>query len=78
MNKTTYDRGLEQDLEQGLEQGEVCGAQRMLLSAGRSKFDEPSAQIIAEIGQVSDVNQLELLIDRIPDVDSREELLQTT
>jgi hypothetical protein len=44
MNKTTYDRGL----EQGLEQGEVRGVQRALLRAGRSKFDEPSARSLLE------------------------------
>lgn len=76
MNKTTYDRGLEQGIEQGIEQGEVRGAQRMLLSAGRLKLDEPPPQIIARIGQISDIDQLESLLGRIADVDSWEELLQ--
>lgn len=72
MNKTTYDRGL----EQGLELGQVRGAQRMLLRAGRLKFDEPSPHIIARIGQIADIDQLESLIDRIPNVGSWEELLR--
>jgi hypothetical protein len=68
MNKTTYDRGLEQ--------GEVRGAQRALLRLGRRKFDEPSPEILIQLRQISDVDRLESLVARVFDVSSWEELLR--
>jgi hypothetical protein len=71
MNKTTYDRGL----EQGLEQGQILGARRTLLRAGRRKFHEPSQHVVQRIDQIADIDRLELLVERIFEAESWEELL---
>jgi len=80
MNKTTYDRGLEEGFKQGLEQrfkqGEVLGAQRALMRLGRRKLDEPSPEILIQLRQISDVDRLESLVARVFDVSSWEELLR--
>lgn len=68
MNKTTYDRGLEQ--------GEVRGALRGLLQLGRGRLGEPSPEILIQLRQISDVERLESLVAPVFNVTSWEELLR--
>jgi hypothetical protein len=80
MNKTTYDRGLErgreEGREEGLEEGVVRGAQRLLLRAGRGSLGEPSPDVVSRVQRISNVEQLELLVERMRLVASWEELLR--
>jgi hypothetical protein len=72
MNKTTYDRGM----EQGLEQGRILGARNALLRLGRRMFQEPPPAIVGRIQAMSNADRIDALIDRVLEVESWEELLR--
>jgi hypothetical protein len=73
MNKTTYDRVMEEGLERGVEEG----LRRAILRQGTRCFREaPSEEIKARITAMDDVVLLEKLLDRVLDVQSWAELLQ--
>jgi hypothetical protein len=57
--------------------GRVMGAQEILLLLGRARFGEPGEAIRAEIQSLRDHDELNLLIDRLSDVASWNELLST-
>lgn len=62
-----------------LEEGETVGrakeAKKILLRQGRKRFGEHDPSVIARIEAITDLDQVETLIDRLLDVSSWEELL---
>jgi hypothetical protein len=81
MNKTNYDRALEQGLEQGrmegLEQGLERGLRTALLRLGTKRFGRPSAAVEAQLNSIEDLTQLELLTDRVLDATSWADVLRS-
>jgi hypothetical protein len=57
-----------------VEKGEIKEARRILLRSGAKKLGPADAVVQAAIGAISGREQLENLIDRIPDVGSWGEL----
>jgi hypothetical protein len=57
--------------------GRVKAAQEILLRLGRARLGEPGEDIRAEILSLRDHDELNLLIDRLADVASWDELLAT-
>src|SRR5262249_43585830 len=57
--------------------GRVKGAQEILLRLGRARLGEPSEAIRAEILSLRNQDELNLLIDRLSEVASWDELLST-
>ena len=79
MNKTVFEEGLEKGIERGMERGIEKGMgkglQSSLLRLGGRGFGRPSDDIENQIRSIQDLARLEMLTDRILDVDSWEELL---
>jgi hypothetical protein len=64
-------------LELGMEQGRAEGAQRLLLHQAQKKLGEPAEASRHALEEITDLERLERLSDRLPDVSTWEELLQT-
>jgi hypothetical protein len=60
-----------------LDEGRAEGAQRMLLRQARKKLGEPDEATRAALGQITDLDRLERLIDRLSEVSTWHDLLQT-
>lgn len=64
-------------LDEGREEGRVQGAQRTLLSQGRKKFGEPDQATRNALLAITDPERLERLGERLLEVSSWSDLLQT-
>jgi predicted transposase YdaD len=64
-------------LEEGREEGRVQGIQRALLYQGRKKFGEPEEATRRTLLGITDLDRLDRLSERLLDVSSWQELLQT-
>ncbi|HTU21242.1 MAG TPA: hypothetical protein VMG10_24525 [Gemmataceae bacterium] len=68
-------------LDEGRAEGEIKGraeeARRLLVLLGRKRLGGPDAAVEAAVHAIADVDRLELLIDRINEVASWQDLLQT-
>jgi predicted transposase YdaD len=62
----------------GRAEGELEEARKILLGLGRKKLGQPDERVLALVGGISDRDRLNLLLDRILDVASWDELLATT
>jgi hypothetical protein len=60
-----------------MSKGEARGAIRILLRLGRHKFGEPDPQTVQAIENISDIDRLQTLSERVLDVSSWQELLST-
>jgi hypothetical protein len=74
-------RGIEESsvyqgiLRRGKAMGEAQGIREALLIAGRKKLGPPDERISAQIGEIHDLDRLKLLMERLIDVSSWDELL---
>lgn len=68
-------------LDEGRAEGEIKGrgeeAQKLLLRLGRKHLGEVDAAVEAAVRSITDVERLELLIERVSEVASWQDLLQT-
>ena len=62
-------------LEEGFAQGEIREATKLLKKLGMRRFGEPDHSILAAIEALTDLERIELLLERLDDVSSWEELL---
>jgi hypothetical protein len=69
------EEGMAEGLAKGLAEGKIEEARAILLLQGRSRFGEPSAETLAAIQAVTDVQKLEELSVRLLVVSSWQELL---
>jgi hypothetical protein len=67
--------GLAKGLAEGLAKGELEEARKILLLQGRSRFGEPSAEVLAAVDAVTEVQKLEELTVRLLQATSWQELL---
>lgn len=70
-------KGRSEGRAEGLTMGQVEEARRLLLRLGRKRLGYPGAAAEAAVHAISNVERLELLIDRITEVASWQDLLQT-
>ena len=68
-------RGRAEGEARGRAEGEVEEARKILLGLGRKKLGQPDEQVLAAIAAIGDLDRLNLLLDRILDVASWDELL---
>ena len=61
-----------------LDEGRAEGAQRLLLRQGRKKLGEPDEATRRAVTAISDLDRLDQLSDRLAEVSSWLELLQTS
>jgi hypothetical protein len=73
-------RGIEESwvYQDILAEGELKEARKILLTWGRKKLGQPDEQVLARIAALSDLEYLNLLLDRLFDASSWEELLAAT
>jgi hypothetical protein len=62
-------------LEEGCAQGEMREATKLLKKLGTRRFGAPDHSILAAIEAITDLEQIELLLERLHEVSSWEELL---
>ena len=67
--------GNEDGLAKGLAKGEIDEARKILLLQGRSRFGEPSPEVVAAVNAVTEVQKLEELTVRLLQAASWQELL---
>jgi predicted transposase YdaD len=76
---TTYQailrEGREEGREEGLAMGRVEEARAILLRQGTKRFGTPSDQIRAALAGITQIERLEVLTERLLDVESWDELL---
>jgi hypothetical protein len=71
----TYQAIIEEGLAEGLAKGELEEARKILLLLGRRHFGEPSAEALAAVNALTDVQKLEELTVRLLQATSWHELL---
>src|SRR5947209_7836756 len=59
-----------------IRKGEATEARKILLLMGRSRFGDPSPEMVAALEAITDVNRLEELTVRLLQVSSWQELLE--
>jgi predicted transposase YdaD len=64
-------------LDEGFGKGVTQEARKLLLRLGRKHLGEPGATVEASVQAIDDLERLELLAERLTDVKSWQELLQT-
>jgi predicted transposase YdaD len=62
-------------VEEGIEEGRAREARAMLLRQGNKRFGPPSESVRTALEAISDIERLELLGERLLDVESWDELL---
>jgi len=60
-----------------LEQGAAKEAKKILLRLGQKHFGAPDAAVMAKLDSIADVERLERMAERINDVASWQEVLET-
>jgi Domain of unknown function (DUF4351) len=68
------ERGIEQGIAQGIERGEQREAQSVILRLGTRRFGSPTGEVETAL-QAANQERLELLVDRLLEAESWEELL---
>jgi predicted transposase YdaD len=63
-------------VEKGIPKGQLKEARRMVLRSGGKRFGPPDPATLALVESLTDLERLEELNDRLPDVSSWQELLQ--
>ncbi len=71
----TYQAILKEGLEEGITEGSIQEARKILLLQGRSQFGEPSAEELAAVNAMTDVQKLEKLTVRLLRASSWQDLL---
>jgi hypothetical protein len=71
----TYQAILREGREEGVAQGRVEEARAILLRQGTRRFGAPSDTIQVRIDGITAIEELELLLDRLLDVENWDELL---
>lgn len=71
-------KGLIKGREEGLTMGQLEEARQLLLRLGRKRFGPPEQTVEEAIRKINDLHILELLIERLLDVASWQDLLRTT
>jgi len=69
------EEGMAEGLAKGLAKGEIDEARKILLLQGRSRFGEPSPEVVAAVHAVTEVQKLEELTVRLLQAASWQELL---
>jgi predicted transposase YdaD len=69
--------GLTKGRDEGLSMGRLEEARQLLLRLGRKRFGAPDAEIEAAVQAIDDLERLESLMERVIEVASWQELLQT-
>ncbi len=73
----TYQAILDEGRAEGETKGRAEEARKLLLRLGRKHLGEPEAVVEAAVRAIANVERLELLIERLSEVASWQELLQT-
>lgn len=76
-DSTTYQAILDEGRAEGEIKGRADEARRLLLRLGRKRMGDPDATVEANVRAITDVERLELLAERISEVASWQDLLQT-
>jgi len=69
------EEGRRKGLEEGLSEGEAREARKIILRQGRIRFGEAGDAVVSRLDAISDLEQLELLGERLLIVSSWDELL---
>jgi hypothetical protein len=69
-----YEHGLEEGIAKTRAEVEVMVASEILLRLGRKKWGEPHARVLNQVETINDFGRLELLLDRVLDTSSWDEL----
>jgi predicted transposase YdaD len=70
--------GLAEGRQEGHEEGVLHGEQRAVLRVGRKRLGEPDAATVAAVQAVTELERLNLMLDRVTEVESWTELLTDT
>jgi predicted transposase YdaD len=73
-----FTKGRAEGEAKGRAEGEVEEARRILLGLGRKRLGEPGERVVAAIAAMSDLEHLDLLLHRLLDVSTWDELLGPT
>ena len=73
--QATLEEGRQEGLQEGLQKGRREEAIRLLLQLAQKSLGKPSAAIRAQLDLLSDVSDIEALIERMNDVTSWPELI---
>jgi predicted transposase YdaD len=76
-DSTTYQMILDEGRAEGLNKGLTQEARKLLLRLGRKHLGEPGATVEAAVQAIDDLERLELLAERLTEVKSWQDLLQT-
>lgn len=68
-------KGLAQGVAQGVERGQVTARREDILKIGTKRFGKPPRKVREAIAELSDLDRLDALLDRVLDVPSWSELL---
>ncbi len=69
------EEGIAIGIERGIERGRTKTLRDVISSQGRKRFGEPSAEVQKTLQAMTDAGRLQVLSDRILDVNTWEELL---
>jgi hypothetical protein len=76
-DSTAYQMILDEGRAEGLTRGRSEEARKLLLLFGRKHLGEPGATVLAAVQAITDLGRLELLAERLTEVKSWQDLLQT-
>ena len=71
------EKGRKEGREEGREEGRINALHAMVDRLGRKRFGLPSEQVTIALHAILDVGRIEAMIDRIADVTSWDELLNS-
>jgi predicted transposase YdaD len=71
------DEGRVEGENKGRAEGQTEEARKLLLRLGRKHLGEPGATVEAAVRAITDVERLEVLVERLTDVAGWQDLLQT-
>ncbi|MDB5310652.1 MAG: hypothetical protein JWO38_4854 [Gemmataceae bacterium] len=69
-------QGIQQGLQQGLDMGHIEEARVLLVRLGRKKLGPPTAAHQATVNAIADIARLELLLEKLLDVSTWDDLLK--
>jgi hypothetical protein len=69
------EEGRTEGLQEGRQEGRLLKGRRMLFSVGSRRFGDPSATVSAVLDEIESADIIEILVDRLFDVESWEQLL---
>jgi predicted transposase YdaD len=71
------EEGVSKGREEGLKQGAVLEARKTILALGKKRLGQPDKKTLAAIEALDDLDNLEHICDRLLDVGTWQELLET-